>query len=116
MYSDALLVKASELYYYSRMSQAEIGHVLGVSVPTVSRILQEAMERGIIEVRIRDPLTRTADAEEALKKKFGLLDAVVVEIPQDTDGNFLRSSSEEIQRTAAPILRPWRDHRHRLRW
>ncbi len=90
MYSDALLVKASELYYYSRMSQAEIGRVLGVSAPTVSRILQEAMERGIIEVRIRDTLTRTADAEEALKKKFGLLDAVVVEIPQDTDGNFLR--------------------------
>jgi len=78
MYSDALLVKASELYYYSRMSQAEIGRVLGVSAPTVSRILQEAMERGVIEVRIRDTLTRTADAEEELKKKFGLLDAVVV--------------------------------------
>lgn len=90
MYSDALLVKASELYYYSRISQAEIGRILGVSAPTVSRILQEAMERGIIEVRVRDTLTRTADAEEELKKRFDLTDAVVVEIPQDTDSNFLR--------------------------
>ena len=79
MYSDALLVKTAELYYYSRISQAEIGRILGVSTPTVSRILQEAVERGIIEVRIRDVLTRNSDAEETLKKRFGLLDAVVVE-------------------------------------
>jgi DNA-binding transcriptional regulator LsrR (DeoR family) len=90
MYSDALLVKTAELYYYSRISQAEIGRILGVSTPTVSRILQEAMERGIIEVRIRDVLARSTDAEETLKKRFGLLDAVVVETPQETDQNFLR--------------------------
>ncbi len=90
MYSDALLVKTAELYYYSRISQAEIGRILGVSTPTVSRILQEAVERGIIEVRIRDVLTRNSDAEETLKKRFGLLDAVVVETPQEADQNILR--------------------------
>ena len=90
MYSDALLVKAAELYYYSRRSQAEIGRTLGVSTPTVSRILQEAMERGVIEVRVRDILVRSSETEATLKRTFGLVDAVVVDMPQDADLNFLR--------------------------
>ena len=90
MYSDALLMKASELYYYSRLSQGEIGRKLGVSSPTVSRMLQEAMDRGIIEVKIRDTLERVKETEEALKSRFGLDEAVVIEVPQGTEQNLRR--------------------------
>ncbi len=90
MYSNALLMKASELYYYSRLSQGEIGRKLGVSSPTVSRMLQEAMERGIIEVKIRDTLARAKKTEDELKLRFGLEDAVVIEVPPGTEQNLRR--------------------------
>lgn len=90
MYSNELLMKASELYYYSRLSQGEIGRKLGVSSPTVSRMLREAMDRGIIEVKIRDTLTRARKTEEELKLRFGLEDAVVIEVPSGTEQSLRR--------------------------
>ncbi|MBN2253462.1 MAG: winged helix-turn-helix transcriptional regulator [Kosmotogaceae bacterium] len=85
MYAPSLMIKVSELYYFKKCSQREIAEALKISVPTVSRILQEAIDSGIVKVQITNILNRVTQMEESLKKKYGLEGAVVVETPLDRD-------------------------------
>lgn len=50
--SEHLLVQASRLYYEQNMTQAEIGRRLNTSRSTVSRLLQEARDTGVVRVVI----------------------------------------------------------------
>jgi len=85
MYSPPLVIKVSELYYFKKFSQREIAKTLKISVPTVSRILQEAIQSGIVKVQITNIRNRVTQMEDALKEKYGLEGAVVVETPVDRD-------------------------------
>ncbi len=67
MYAPSLMIKASELYYFKKCSQKEIAETLKISVPTVSRILQEAIDSGIVKVKITNILKRVTQMEESLK-------------------------------------------------
>jgi DNA-binding transcriptional regulator LsrR (DeoR family) len=66
------LVRAAQLYYVERRSQAEVARDLGTSRPNVSRMLAEAQRQGIVEVRINDPAGRCRDLEGRLERTFGL--------------------------------------------
>ena len=77
MYPDSTLLKIAELHYVERLSQAEISTALGVSRSTASRMLQEALDRGIIQVSINDPVRRDRALERGLEKAYGLEQAVV---------------------------------------
>ena len=47
---------AAELYYIRELSQAEISHLLSLSISTVSRMLTQARAEGIVQVTVeRDP-------------------------------------------------------------
>ncbi|MBN2220097.1 MAG: winged helix-turn-helix transcriptional regulator [Kosmotogaceae bacterium] len=85
MYSPSLMIKVSELYYFKKCSQREIAETLKISVPTVSRILQEAIESGIVKVQITNIQNRVTQMEDALKDRYGLKGAIVVETPVDRD-------------------------------
>ena len=82
-YKSAILVEAAKLYYEHQLSQLEISKKLSVSRPTVSRLLQQARNIGIVRIEITDPSEVGTQLEAALIKKFGLKKAVVV--PNDTD-------------------------------
>lgn len=85
MYSNALLVKASELYYTRRCSQKEIARHLGVSAATVSRILQEAVEQGVVSVRIVDTAHRSLELGDRLARRFGLERTEIIDSGHDRD-------------------------------
>jgi len=85
MYPPSLMIKISELYYFKKCSQREIAETLKISVPTVSRILQEAIENGIVKVQITNIQNRVTQLEDSLKGKYGLKGAIVVETPVDRD-------------------------------
>jgi deoxyribonucleoside regulator len=85
MYSSSLIIKVAELYYIKKSSQKCIAKELEISVPTVSRILQEALNQGFVKVQIVNVQNRVLKIEEQLKKKYNLVDAVVVETPSDKD-------------------------------
>lgn len=72
-----LLVKVSQLYFFNNRSQQEIAQVVGVSRPTVSRLLAEARDKGIVHIEIRDPSENVRDLETRLKAKYGLSDCKV---------------------------------------
>jgi DNA-binding transcriptional regulator LsrR (DeoR family) len=81
----ALLAKAARLYFVEDRSQDDVATVLGTTRSNVSRMLKQARELGIVEIRIVDPAGRDQELELALRARFGLLDARVLETGPDAD-------------------------------
>lgn len=73
-----LLVHISELYYQQNLNQSEIAKILGVSRPTVSRLLDEARETGIVEIIVHNPIRKNPALSVKLRNTFQLREAVVV--------------------------------------
>ena len=78
---EALMVRAAWGYYVEGLTQNEIGRKLGLNRVRVNRILAQARERGIVQVRVNSALS--VETEAALERKFGLDQAVVVPTPDD---------------------------------
>jgi DNA-binding transcriptional regulator LsrR (DeoR family) len=74
----SLLADVAEMYYLEQKNQAEIAKAVGVTRSMISRMLTEARESGIVEVRIQRPLQSDPELENALKEQFDLKDVFVV--------------------------------------
>ncbi len=74
----SMLVEAAKLYYVHRMSQQHIAEKLGTSRPTVSRLLSQARDEGIVRIEIIDPARHGRRLENALMDKFRLRQVVIV--------------------------------------
>lgn len=74
----ALLAKVANLYYVRDLTQQKIADRLGLSRPTVSRLLERARATGIVRVEIAVPEDTHAALERELEDTFGLREAVVV--------------------------------------
>lgn len=74
-----LLLKVAELYYFKKWTQQKIADEIGVSRASISRLLDEARERGIVEIRLKSVNNRNIELESLLKAKFELKDAIVFE-------------------------------------
>lgn len=60
------------MYYLLDYNQNDIAKKLGVSRPTVSRLLQQAKEEGIVEIKINDPAEDIQQLATQLEQKFNL--------------------------------------------
>jgi deoxyribonucleoside regulator len=74
----ARLVQVARLYYLYNLSQQQIADKLRISRPGVSRLLQEARDRGLVRIEIVDPDGNGADLERTLRERYGLMKAVIV--------------------------------------
>jgi DNA-binding transcriptional regulator LsrR (DeoR family) len=74
----SLLADVAEMYYLEEKNQAKIAKAIGLTRSMVSRMLTEARESGIVEIRIQRPLHSDPELEIALNEKFGLKDVFVV--------------------------------------
>ena len=81
----ALLAKAARLYFLDDRSQDDVAAILGTTRSNVSRMLKQARDLGIVEIRIVDPAGRDQELELALRDRFPLVDARVLEVAPDTD-------------------------------
>ncbi len=82
---EELLATVASLYYKLSQSQAEIADRLGVSTSKVSRMLKEARDRGIVDIRIHMPVPRDIGMEQELVQAFSLRDALVLQSSSDAD-------------------------------
>jgi deoxyribonucleoside regulator len=87
----SLLADVAEMYYLEQKNQAEIAKAVGVTRSMISRMLTEARESGIVEIRIQRPLQSDPELERALKEHFGLKDVYVV-ITSHRNGERLTST------------------------
>jgi DNA-binding transcriptional regulator LsrR (DeoR family) len=81
----ALLAKAAHLYFIEDRPQDDIAAILGTTRSNVSRMLKQARDLGIVEIRIVDPAGRDQELERALAGRFGLADARVLVASPETD-------------------------------
>ena len=81
----SLLARAARLYFVEDRSQDDIAAVLGTTRSNVSRMLKQARDLGIVEIRIVDPARRDHELELALRDRFPLVDARILEVAPDTD-------------------------------
>lgn len=93
-----LLLQVARMYYEEGATQAQIAKKVGYSRPTVSRLLTQAREEGVVHIRIHHPLERAMSMERALVEKFGLQDARIAE---PTEG---ASLTQKVARCAADYV------------
>jgi DNA-binding transcriptional regulator LsrR (DeoR family) len=93
-----LMIKIAKLYYESGLTQDTISQRLRLSRPRVSRLMQEALEQGIIKISIAQEPGSYAELEQKVETRFGLLEAIIVDV-SDPEAN--ESVSKELGIAAA---------------
>lgn len=103
-----LCVRVARLYYESGFTQNEIGEKLGYSRVTIHRILNRAIELGIVEIKINAPQNQNFDLEQGLIVKYDLRDAVVVADPEGDETIYTalaRGAAEWLKRSLKSGMR-----------
>lgn len=77
---EKLLIKIAEMYYLENKTQNEISKELNIHRTTISRLLKQSREKGVVKISINRLAAGPHMYEEELIKKYQLKDAVVVDI------------------------------------
>ena len=72
------LAQVAHLYYEDNLNQDEIARRMGTSRSTVSRMLQDAREAGVVEIIVHYPWKTVPELEADLSARFGLRQASVL--------------------------------------
>lgn len=83
-----LLSEVASLYYNHNMTQSEIANRIFTSRSKISRLLKEAKDKGIVQIKINEPWERDIDLEDQITNMFHLKDIRVL--------NTKNSSTDEI--------------------
>lgn len=93
--------QAAELHYIDGLSQKEVAEKLHVSTATVSRLIREAREAGLVEISIKRPANTMVGAERKLEQTLGLKSARVVAGDAASDS----STRRELGAAGAELVR-----------
>ncbi len=77
-----LLADAAQMYYLEGLQQSEIAKHFNVSRSMISRLLAEAQDKGLVQIRIRRLFQRNKELEHKLCRVYGLEDAGVLILPE----------------------------------
>lgn len=105
------LAYVARRYYLDDWKQSDIAKELGVSRPLVSRMLAEAREHGVVEIRIHDPAARQGRLVEQLRHSTSIRDGVLVEDGQDDD-----ATNQLLSQGAVQLLWQLRSRRLGIGW
>ncbi len=78
-----LLGKVARLYYEYDLTHQEIAQVVHLSRVKVTRLLQQARDQGVVQIRVNSAASPYADVESLLASELGLNEAVVVPYSED---------------------------------
>jgi len=73
-----LLAEVASLYYVEKVTQKKIGTEFGYSRSGVSRLLDEAEQKGIVKISVEYPIQRASNLEKQLINAFHLDEAYVL--------------------------------------
>ena len=94
------MVMAARRHYLEKATKSEIADELGVSRFKVARMLDEAVERGIVTFEIHSPADVDLDLSLAIARTYGLRQALVLTLP-DGPEDFRR---DQLGRASAAAL------------
>ncbi|MFG2192167.1 sugar-binding transcriptional regulator [Streptomyces sp. NPDC048639] len=101
----AELVQAAAMarrFYLEGKSKIQIAEEFGVSRFKVARVLETALEHDLVRIEIRVPAELDAERSDALRARYGLRHAVVVESPADVEAD--APDPENLGEVAADLL------------
>lgn len=101
-----LTARVAQMYHTEGLRQAEIASHLRISQATVSRMLKRAVEEGIVRTTVVAPSGTYADLENAIREKFGISEAIVVECTEDRDGAIMARIGEAAAHFLEVTLQP----------
>jgi DNA-binding transcriptional regulator LsrR (DeoR family) len=101
-----LLTQVAIWYYEEGLNQADIAQRIDKSRSMVSRLLEQAREAGLIEIRVRHPLRTDGELEHRLRSEFNLAEARVLAEPPDDYRLVLRRLGELGARRLQEALHP----------
>jgi DNA-binding transcriptional regulator LsrR (DeoR family) len=104
----SLLADVAEMYYLEGKIQSEIAETVGVTRSMISRMLTEARETGIVEIRIHRPLQADPELASALKERFGLMDVLVIDTRHRRGDGLVRALGSAAARVLERHLAPQR--------
>jgi deoxyribonucleoside regulator len=92
------LVQIAELYYVQRWTQSRIGEQHGLSTMQISRLLREAQQLGIVEIKIHHPLPIDVELGQELRQRFGLRSALAVRAssPETVKQDVARAGAHQV--------------------
>ncbi|MER3484630.1 MAG: hypothetical protein C4345_00295, partial [Chloroflexota bacterium] len=100
-----LLADVAHRYYEQDLTQEQIARQLRVSRSNVSRMLKEARQRGLVEIRIHHPLQTVPHLQETLRNRFALSDCLVLaNWPPPADAGSEQETAHKIGAVAARYL------------
>jgi DNA-binding transcriptional regulator LsrR (DeoR family) len=103
----AELVQAAAMarrFYLEGKSKIQIAEEFGVSRFKVARVLETALERDLVRIEIRVPAELDAERSDALRARYGLRHAVVVESPAESSAEADTADPENLGEVAADLL------------
>jgi len=73
-------IKAAHLIYKEHMRLQDVAKMLGVSRPTLAKLVEEILDEGIVDIQIRYPgnIRKNLEAACFVRQKYGLRDVIVV--------------------------------------
>ncbi len=74
------MLRITGKYYIQHMSQKDIAEQEGVSVPTVSRMINRAMESGYVNISIDYSFLSEDELAKEIKRRYGLRDVVITPV------------------------------------
>ncbi|MCI1290524.1 MAG: sugar-binding transcriptional regulator [Lactobacillus sp.] len=94
------LVTISQLYYYQHLSQSQIADQMHLSRPTIAQALKTALQTGIVEIKINDPLATAAALSQKLANKYHLQKVILCEpgTPPELLMNLGQAGAEYLQK------------------
>lgn len=109
MYSDNredLLTRVASLYYEYDYSQQQIGEMLKISRSNISRLLKEAKQKGLVEIRIHKRIATAPQIERELRDRFNLHQAMVADLDNASYAERLAAAGQLAAWYLEEILRP----------
>lgn len=96
-----LLFKISSLYYLQSYTQQDIADKLGISRPMVSRLLKQAREAGIVQIKVLPSAGNFIELENELESRYQLDEVIIIESELPESQKF---TSQQIGVAAAEYL------------
>ena len=99
-----LIYKVASLYFEDNLTQQQIAGKMGISRIKVSRLLQQARNKGIVEISLKKPLQNYTEEEKVIAGKWNLKEVILAVPETDTIENLLKSLGETASLYAQRIL------------
>ncbi|PDS77379.1 sugar-binding transcriptional regulator [Rhizobium sp. L43] len=101
-----LISRVAQMYHMEGRRQADIAQHLRLSQATVSRMLKRAEAEDIVRTSVIPPAGTYSELEGALREKYDLPEAIVVECTEDRDGAIMARIGEAAAHLLEVTLAP----------